>query len=910
MNPSVSIEAFLPFYRHVVPREAVTGRLRAAVTGVAAPEHVEAVLDQVWSDVAGRVEQQSFRVLIGEFHRFRPTVEAPALRRFSDWLAGPAGAAGLLERYPVLRERLETSVRQSLEPYAEVFAALAADRAALHEAGLTPDPSAPVMALFGTGGDLHNDNRKVVGLRLADGTRLLYKPRDLLSDAFLRDLYAAVDPYLRFSLRDCLPRSVAGAGYGWQEYVEPRPMTGADQPARYFYRFGAICAVLGSIGASDLHDENLIAGGEHPTVIDTETVVRPDAGVDDDTLPHRLINHLKLSIASTLLVPMLDPGSANDLNMSGVGVDGVQVSRMKRPVVRDGDNDDIAVHWEPVTYRHRDNLPRLGDGALAATAHFADIRAGYLDALAAIRDDAAGKVLDAYPQMPVRCLIRSTRVYARYIDAATHPDYLRDHDDAERLLGLLRQYPPYLSEQAAAWVGEQERDSLRAGNVPLFVARAGHAELATTRSRVDGVHRWTALDFARRGLAQSAARPDDYHHFLLEESFGELAGPGELCASSVFAPVLADARPRGWWPEIARVIERLGISYDGPDGPELGWVAGVGPDRGASTLTPGHCVSFHDAGGIVTFLGHAAALDPGLAAAHRAADRGLDALLADYADPLLQAPESVLTGAASMRLVRPDRVDQQWQQRTAAAFAARAAAGALETDLGNGPAGLLMLSLGTGLDAGVDADLLAELTRAHLPVPRDKPWYDVAHGELGLRWALARLGRARGDDAAADASADWLIERLGCPDQPPVTGWCNGSAGLLLSAAEILATAGRPLHRLAPLVEAATRLPRHTPVDLSVCHGTSGVVQALLATGRILGADEAYAGLAADYQQRVVAAARRQGFATGASGRTALLGYLLGWSGVGDTDLLIEHAARGELAGRVIPVALGAPQPL
>ncbi|WP_369198768.1 DUF4135 domain-containing protein [Streptomyces djakartensis] len=922
-EPDVTIPAFLPFYTELIPRARVLGRLRGLVAAAAAPEHVEPLLDQVWEDLATSVEGHAFRMLIGEFHTFRERCGLPlttegdrALRRFRDHLSDPAVCRRLLDAHPVLRARLETVLGNSLDAYADLFTAFAEDRAALAAAGLLPSGGATMAGLFATGADLHNDNRQVVGVRLADGTRIMFKPRPLVSDDFVRDLYAVADHHLEHSLRGCVPESLTIGSHGWQRFVEPGPMHDPGQPARYFYRFGALCTLFGSIGASDLHEENLLAAGEHPCVIDTETVVRPNAGVDDDSLPHVLINQLKLSVASTMLVPMSSPDSPIDLNMAGVGVEGEQASKMRRPVIRDTGTDGIRVQWENVTYRHKNNVPRLGADALSPLDHFADILAGCTDALAAVRDERLAKVLDGYPDMPVRVLIRSTMVYSRFLDAATHPDYLGRPEEAARIFRLLGTYPDYLTPEAAAYVGEREQADLHTGNVPYFVAPGGSTELATPSSRFPGVYKHSPLDFARGGLALNARRGDAFHRFLLEECFGELAGgkaPGSLCGHGVFAGVPAAGGPSRRWSRIAEVIASVGVSYDGPDGPQTGWVCGIGPDRNAPTVTPGNFVSFHDNGGIVTFLANAARHEPGLREVHRAADRGLDALLERYGDLLLQVPEGVFTGAASLLLTRPDAVDPRWLERVLDGIEARAGAGTLDTDLANGPAGPLMLLL-SRLEAGeaplVGADRLARLrelvlTHAERPLAGFH-WYDVAHGDLGLRWTASRVGRVTGDSAPARRSADWLAARLADGDEPPVPGWCNGAAGLLLTSAEILVSAGRRemlsdglLDRLA---DRATRLPEDGPLDLSVCHGSSGVVQSLIATARLLG-DDSLLDRAFDHQERVMAAARTRGFHTSAVGRTSLLGYMFGWAGVGDTELML-HAAASGTDGPAVPVAL------
>lgn len=926
-KPEVSITLFFPFYEHLVPRTMVEDALRELVTPVTAARHVESVLDEVWEDLVTTVEGHSFRMLIGEFHTFRDEHGLPltdtgdeALRLFEKHLTDAESCQRLTTAYPVLRDRLEIILRNTLEAYGELFAAYAEDQGVLAEAGLLPTtPSQTseanaIKRIFITGSDPHNDNRAVFGLRLVDDTRLVYKPRALVSDQFIRDLYTAADPYLRFSLQDCAPLSVTSGPRGWQQFVQAAPMTSEDQPARYFYRFGALCAILGSVGASDLHDENLLAWGENPCVIDTETVLRPDPGVANDSLPHYLLNSMKLSVISTMLVPMANPTSPIDVVMSGVGVSDAQASKMTKAVVRDNDVDRISVQRESVVYQHGNNVPRLGERALAATEWFADIVAGYHDALGFVRGDDLPKVIDNYPSLPVRCLLRSTMVYARYIEAATHPGYLAEPEEAARLFGLLKHFPGYLSTEAKEYVREREQESLATGNVPYFLSRGDSTELATLKDSHPGVYRTSSLETAHMGVKLNSERADRHHHFLLEECLSEIVSeddPGGLSAHSVFGgPALTDASAGSWWLGIAQRIADIGVTYDGPRGPETGWIGGIGPGRDTSTITAGQFLTFHDFGGIVTFLERAARYDETLRDVHQGADRGLNALLLEYGEVQILNPEAALSGAASQLLTRPDQVDAEWMERTFGKLWERAESAKLDTDLVNGPAGLLMVLLSRnagraerlpGTEGQIDR--LRELLAQHLEVEREKPWFDVAHGELGLRWAAARNGRVTGEQRPVTESADWLAARVAAGDASPHRGWCNGTAGLLLSAAEIMSAADRMewlSAHLPSLVDEATRLPADAPVDLSVCHGSSGVVQSLLATARVLG-DDALVARAQEYQERVLRTIRTSGFSTGSPGRTSLLGYMLGWAGVGDTDILLRAHAAG--TSEPLPVA-------
>src|SRR6516225_5463151 len=69
----------------------------------------------------------------------------------------------------------------------------------------------------------------------------------------------------------CLP----GDGYGWTEFIEH---TSCNDPAGcevFFRRAGAWLALLHCFVATDMHQENLIAAGDHPVPVDLETILQP-----------------------------------------------------------------------------------------------------------------------------------------------------------------------------------------------------------------------------------------------------------------------------------------------------------------------------------------------------------------------------------------------------------------------------------------------------------------------------------------------------------------------------------------------------------------------------------------------------------------------------------------------------------
>ncbi|MFJ8547028.1 type 2 lanthipeptide synthetase LanM [Streptomyces sp. NPDC093586] len=896
-QPAISIEAFLPFYTRVIPRDRFDETLAAALEQTVAAENRAAVTHRMWETVLTTVEGHSYRTLIGEFHRYREACGLPpdatsrqALAAFSSRLGDERHHKKLLGRYPVLERRLDGVTRNMLDACREMLDAYRRDRRVLAETfGLAPDET--ITAVEPSGSDPHNDNRSVMFVTTSGGHRLVYKPRPLTADHFARDLYRAASGHLAHSLERCVPDSVSLGDHGWQRHTRHEPMSDPAAPARYFYRFGALTCLFSAIGATDLHDENLLAHGEHPCVIDTETLVRADAGVDNDTLSNTLINHMKNSVTSTMLLPLANPDAVIDVMVSGVGVPGEQESRIRKPEVVDGATDAIRVEWATFSYRHSTNVPNLNGTDLAVTDHFPHMMAGYRDALAFLRAGGAHPVLAAHPDLPVRCVLRTTEVYARYLDAATHPKYLGSQSETDRLLGHLHRFPRRLPEEQAAWLRRCEAGALDTGNIPYFFTRGSSTGLATHDDSMDGFFRTSALDNARRGVRAACERHERYHRFLIEECLGGLTStPEGLSAHGVFAgQTLAAAAPGDWGHRITDVIADLSVQLDLPDGRQAGWLGSIGPDRGAATITPGNYIAFHDMGGITRLLRTAARTDERFAPLRDAADRGLAALSEDYAHTLAVIPESAYSGRASLLLARPHAVDDA--QITALVEEMEQRGEKLEADVANGPAGVLMLLL-SRVENGLphDPGHIDAVRRLVFRPGRAAPTgatMELAHGELGLYWAMARTGRVLDEPHLCRRAFDWLAARLR-DYRPPVTGWCKGAAGVLLAASEICRAAGREDHLangLAALVEAATAL-EEGPVELSVCHGTSGVVQALLAAAAFSG-DTGLLDRARAYQDRVIGLARRHGFYTGAVGHTSLVGYLLGWSGVADTDLML-----------------------
>ena len=122
--------------------------------------------------------------------------------------------------------------------------------------------------------DPHDGGRTVAVVRFASGLRVVYKPRPVgLEAAFSRLLQwwngSAGGPEL------VVPRVVVRRGYGWMQFVDHEACSDRRAAGRYYERAGALIALAGLLDATDLHCGNVIAHGEHPVLVDLETLLQP-----------------------------------------------------------------------------------------------------------------------------------------------------------------------------------------------------------------------------------------------------------------------------------------------------------------------------------------------------------------------------------------------------------------------------------------------------------------------------------------------------------------------------------------------------------------------------------------------------------------------------------------------------------
>jgi type 2 lantibiotic biosynthesis protein LanM len=863
-----------------------------------ASEHVDlaGVTAQVGATLKHHLVNLAVRTLVTEMHRLSAEgrlAGEDSRARFLDFV-NTVSLVEVLSRYPVLARLLAQASSATVTATLELLDRFAADRALIVETLLDGVDPGQVTGIVAGRGDRHHGGRSVAFVDFADGQRIVYKPRDVTTQVRVReflDLLAAKHPEL-------CPRAVATLtrpGYGWSEFSPARELADKSGAERFYRRQGALLALAHVLRTTDMHYENVIADGDTPVLIDTETLFNAEllAGGTGDPATDMLGS----SVYRTALLPLIVVGESGVADLSGLGGD--RGAHCPTSVVDwlDAGTDRMRLTRRAIEMTGSANRPRLDGADLDPGDHEQAMVTGFrqtYDFIATHRADFAALV-SACADLEIRVITRPSWMYGTLLDETTHPDVLGDALDRDEALSVL-----YANRAAHPLFGRlipHEIAAMWDGDVPMFLASAGSGELrlpggtplpvslpkAGVTAALDTLATMDEVDrHAQEWVisATLATRRDAPAHPPAEVLPALPANPvvhpdtlitaARAMADKIIAHSAGDEK-----------INWLGLEH--VDGQWL--VLPMGASLGTGYL------------GVAVFLAQLAEVTGITRYADQARRAVADA--SALTDTFVNRPElaeaagwggltglgGITYGLARLGNLLDDPTLRNCAERLTE-LAAKSAA--TTTDLGwaSGLAGCLAAMSAVHVELGCEqaatvvadcADRLADVAdrdAGTLPLP-------FADGLAGAAWALTRLGteprhREIGRRLAAEVAAR---------GESLAGGWCHGGPGLALAAscapeqismADATAMAGGPVRR-----------------DLSLCHGEIGVTE-VLAT--IAGPGTHRSPTARALSRRtgqVLEVLRRHGPVCGVPGNVPTPDILTGFAGIGYG--LLRLAARQDV---------------
>jgi len=369
--------------------------------------------------------------------------------------------------YPLLEERIKQETAQWVVHSHKLVKRFFADRDLITKVLFKASSSLVLNGIQTNLGDKHQGS-SVSLLTLEDGKKMVYIPRERPLQPHFNALCTWLDEALNVGLRQ--PLFVERDGYCWMEFIPHTSCSKEEQVNRFYMRLGVNLALLYTLEATDFHYENLIACGEYPVFIDVETFFHPFMPFEHGDTRHTLFN----SVLKTGLLPTgftLEGHQKADLSgLSNPGGHPGPVPTLHFQFSRSGLIKGIR---QTNTLSGGLNHPLLNDKSIAfSVTHAEALKEGFKQAYLYLMANKGTYLerVQAFKNDTVRLLFRPTVTYAHLLKEGLHPDFLRQHEQAEQLLDnldlVVGDYP-----ECAGFL-EAEKIDLRQGNIPYFQSTA------------------------------------------------------------------------------------------------------------------------------------------------------------------------------------------------------------------------------------------------------------------------------------------------------------------------------------------------------------------------------------------------------------------------------------------------------
>ena len=859
-------------------------------------------------------------------------------RNYDRFVAGmtAGGFRRLFEDKPVLLRLVACLTRQWIDTSRELVLRLHADLPAIRRDILKSGSASRVVGIEGGLADPHNGGRSVQFVAFEDGARVVYKPKDLRLDIAWQDLVARLnraDPPIALKAVQAIARD----GYGWTEFIDHTGSADEAACTRFFRRAGAWLALLHCFVATDMHQENMLAAGEHPVPIDLETILQPSAEEHKTHDAESAAFDAALDIVgnSVMTVGLLPAYGRSVDNNDVFAMGGLTADWGARTVIKwNAVNSDA---MRPVKAKEpgetNTNLPHVGGRYAKFGDHIDSFVAGFADYAKFLSrwNKTPEALLGGFAGLPVRKVIRPTRFYYMLLQRLRNHRTMDDGAIWSAQADFVARLSEWEKDSDPLWpLLRAERSALLTLNVPYFVSPSdggGISDGTGIAVRTDAI---SGLERARGRVRDLDEREIAWQVEVIREN----TKPAVSAAAKDDLPLSADVAPtKGIFIAEAGNIAAELARYAVRRGPGAAW---IGLDwLGDSEVFQLVCLGpdlYNGAAGIALFLAaHAAVADSKpsgeLALASLAHVRkGLKSRNAARMARALGIGGATGLGSIVYALTVMAKCLGSAELRADAETAVRLFTGELiaadkQLDVMSGSAGAILALLRLYRDTG-SADVLGRAIKCgeHLLAqsrlgPEGRRSFvgqgsgaqgpahalnGMSHGAAGFAYALGALAAATGREDFAQAAAECMAfenasydaDRHNWPDLRAAEShwpcqWCHGAAGIGLARLATARRGGAESRAMAADLRnavAGVERGKPTPVD-TLCCGTLGLIEFYCEAGAALKRDDLRT-LAASRLMAVLQRAAASGDYRWNSGKRQFnLGFFRGLAGVGYTLL-------------------------
>jgi type 2 lantibiotic biosynthesis protein LanM len=457
-------------------------------------------------------------------------------------------ALALLKEYPVLARHVWLCINQWVDSTWEFLERLSADAEKIKGTFCPDSPLGTLDQVHIGAGDRHRNGRSVTIIRFSSGVQLVYKPRSLDIEVHFQRLLEWLNQkgiHSPFKILGVLNQGT----HGWVEFVTTKGCTSKDQLHRFFERQGGYLALLYALEAVDFHMENLIACGEHPILVDLESILHPRVESEGPVQSATAIIDRSVLRVGILPQRLWASDKSDGVDLSGLG--GAEGQLWPHPSLDlEGIGTDVMrVSRKPLLLPGSQNRPLLNDEAVDVLLYADDIMRGFAEVYRLLIAQRAELLAPNGPIAPfaddeVRVILRPTYLYALFLQESFHPDFLRDALDREQLLDRLWvgiEDRPYLSR-----IITHEREDLWKGDFPMFTTWPSSCDLwSSSGTRIENFFKESAMNAVRQCISQLDERDLERQLWFIRASLTTLLNGEDAGRRQSYGLSQPTSSPRG-----------------------------------------------------------------------------------------------------------------------------------------------------------------------------------------------------------------------------------------------------------------------------------------------------------------------------------------------------------------------------
>ena len=356
---------------------------------------------------------------------------------------------------------------------------------------------------FNVGGsDSHTHGKSVAIIAFDDGHKLVYKPHSLEAEIRYQEFLQWLGDKTALGMK--FYKIIDRKSHGWEEFVTYTSCVCDEELKKYYMRLGLIICANYMLNVYDVHNENIIASGAYPVVIDAETLLKNLEPFNHDRIAEVTLNEIRGTVMAQGILPqhMRRKNSNKSIDLSGMSNDvGMEYPHKVLQLINVKRSDMKCVYEYPKEVKKK-NLPTLKTEVKRPIYYMDYILEGFDNTYKFVLDNKSlvEEKYNIFKNLRLRHLRRDTQTYGMLLTTSKHPDFLGDCINRQMILMALYKNRDIKNTREVSAI-EDEILQLLYNDIPIFYYDSnGHDLFSGYGNCIKGYFERTALDLIKAKL--------------------------------------------------------------------------------------------------------------------------------------------------------------------------------------------------------------------------------------------------------------------------------------------------------------------------------------------------------------------------------------------------------------------------